>query len=111
MFRSLIKDTGKCNIIVYFMLLFCKTFYILIVNTFSNLFGFYIDVGVFYLNDIYIFMVFICIYIYFFILIFFISCIRATVRDNTKNIELQTETMLQEDLDTQMAKYTPTVNV
>lgn len=62
---------------------------------------------------IFIFLWFLYVYtcIYFFILIFFISCIRATVRDNTKNIELQTETMLQEDLDTQMAKYTPTVNV
>lgn len=41
----------------------------------------------------------------------FISCIRETVTDNTKNVELQTEVMLQEDLDTQKAEYTPTVNV
>lgn len=40
---------------------------------------------------------------------FILSFIRETVTDNTKNVELQTETVLQEDLDTQKTEYTPTV--
>lgn len=47
----------------------------------------------------------------------FISCfillsfIRETVTDSSKDVELQTEAVLQEDLDTQKAEYTPDVNV
>lgn len=82
--------------------------YYILVNIFSNFLDFYIDVEIFELNGIYIFMVFTCLSL---ILFLFISCIRETVTDNTKNVELQTEVMLQEDLDTQKTEYTPTVNV
>lgn len=37
--------------------------------------------------------------------------IRETVTDNTKDVELQTETLLQEDINTQKEEYTPEVNV
>lgn len=37
--------------------------------------------------------------------------IRETVTDNTKDVELQTETLLQEDINTQKEEYTPKVNV
>lgn len=82
--------------------------YYILVNIFSNFLDLYIDVEIFELNGIYIFMVFTCLSL---ILFLFISCIRETITDNTKNVELQTEVMLQEDLDTQKAEYTPTVNV
>lgn len=40
-----------------------------------------------------------------------LSFIRETVTDSSKDIELQTEAVLQEDLDTQKAEYAPEVNV
>lgn len=41
----------------------------------------------------------------------FLSCIRETVTDNFKNVEFQTEVMLQEDLNTQKTEYSPMVIV
>lgn len=42
---------------------------------------------------------------------FLLHFIRETVTDKTKSVELQTKTLLQEDLNTQKEEYTPQVNV